>query len=242
MTEVERGHRVYIAEGCINCHSQYVRPHSADVLLWGPAQDVEAVRRQKPPLIGNRRQGPDLSQVGARRSPLWLRMHFMDPRDVSYESIMPSFSFLFRDERGDALIAYALSLKTPDSAQHLRDEIATWHPSFDPDRPMPDGSELFDHYCATCHRANGRARMKWSGSFKRLPPDLALQPLDLPGLPTDPAQRELRLDRLIKFGEPGTDMPGHEYLPDSDIEALADYVNRLQSAAQNRNNGATPEE
>ena len=70
-TAIERGRRVYIAEGCINCHSQYVRPNSADVAMWGPATRLDEVRRQQPPLIGNRRQGPDLSQVGAGRSALW---------------------------------------------------------------------------------------------------------------------------------------------------------------------------
>ena len=34
---MERGRHVYIAEGCINCHSQYVRPNTTDVAMWGPA-------------------------------------------------------------------------------------------------------------------------------------------------------------------------------------------------------------
>ncbi len=49
------------------------------------------------PLIGNRRQGPDLSEVGARRSPLWLHIHLIDPRLLSYDSPMPSYAWLFRD-------------------------------------------------------------------------------------------------------------------------------------------------
>ncbi len=37
LSQIERGRQVYISEGCINCHSQYVRPNSPDVLMWGPA-------------------------------------------------------------------------------------------------------------------------------------------------------------------------------------------------------------
>jgi cbb3-type cytochrome oxidase cytochrome c subunit len=125
LTPVERGRRVYIAEGCINCHSQYVRPNTADVLMWGPFTGLEEIRREQPPLIGNRRQGPDLSQVGARRSPLWLRIHFMNPRDVSYDSIMPPYDYLFRDSRGDDLIDYLVSL---NSGGRWR-VIANWQPS-----------------------------------------------------------------------------------------------------------------
>jgi cytochrome c oxidase cbb3-type subunit 2 len=35
LSQVERGRQVYISEGCIHCHSQYVRPNTADVLMWG---------------------------------------------------------------------------------------------------------------------------------------------------------------------------------------------------------------
>ena len=63
----ERGRQVYISEGCISCHSQYVRPGTAEQLMWGPVVSLEQVHRKSPPLIGNRRQGPDLAQIGSRR-------------------------------------------------------------------------------------------------------------------------------------------------------------------------------
>jgi cytochrome c oxidase cbb3-type subunit 2 len=55
LTQVERGRQVYISEGCIHCHSQYVRPNSSDVLMWGPVESIQQVRQQQSPLIGNRR-------------------------------------------------------------------------------------------------------------------------------------------------------------------------------------------
>ena len=230
-TPVERGRRVYIGEGCIHCHSQYVRPHAeADLQMWGPARDVEEIRREKPPLIGNRRQGPDLTQVGSRRSPLWLRMHFIEPRDVSSQSIMPSYAHLFHDTRGDDLIAYAVSLHTPGSAAHLLRLSATWMPGATA-TPSPGGPALFEQYCATCHVAGGRARTRWATSFRRLPPDLRTGGLPhLPGPEATSAARTLRLAQIVKFGLPGTDMPGHEYLPDADVEAIAQFVNSLQPA------------
>jgi len=223
-TAAERGRRVYIAEGCINCHSQFVRPNTADVAMWGPATDIEAIHRQHPPLIGNRRQGPDLSQVGARRSPLWLRMHFMNPRDVSYESIMPRFDYLFSDGRGDDLTAYLAGL---NDSRHWK-EVAGWQPSAAARDQAAhlDGARLFTEHCATCHSPGGVARSKWLSSFRRVPPDLAQDPLKHVSPESAPAE----IPRIAKFGIQGTDMAGHEYLPDDQIAAIASYVAEQREA------------
>jgi cytochrome c oxidase cbb3-type subunit 2 len=219
---IERGRRVYIAEGCINCHSQYVRPNTADVAMWGPATTLDELRRQRPPLIGNRRQGPDLSRVGARRSPLWLRMHFIQPRDVSYRSPMPPYDYLFRNRRGDDLVAYLSSMNNP---QHWKD-VAGWQPS-PPAWDLAakaDGAALFRQHCATCHTADGAARRKWSASFHRPPPDLALDRLEHLTPNASPSEARTEIARIARFGIQGTDMPGREYLPDDQIAAIADYV------------------
>jgi cbb3-type cytochrome c oxidase subunit II len=221
-TAVERGRHVYIAEGCINCHSQYVRPKTADVAMWGPATRLDDLRRQHPPLIGNRRQGPDLSQVGARRSPLWLRMHFMGPRDVSFNSPMPPYDYLFRNTRGDDLVAYLSSL---NDAGHWKD-AAQWQPGPDAWRAAAglDGARLFDEHCATCHSPQGAARAKWSASFHRLPPDLARDPLQHVSSGASAAELRTGMARIARFGIQGTDCPGREYLPDDQVAAIAGYV------------------
>ncbi len=243
LTQAERGRQVYISEGCINCHSQYVRPNTPDVLLWGPTQPLADLRAQHPPLIGNRRQGPDLSEVGSRRSPLWLRAHFYAPPQVSHGSIMPSYAYLFRTQpgvpsRGDDLIAYLQTLCPPASAPgngqdsdpgltHLLAQ-RSWQPSpaAYAAATAAHGQQLFTAECATCHAADGATRNQWRTSFRRLPPIPSVGPLlDIPSQP-GPPQRD-RLAQIIKFGIPGTDMPGHEYLPDADVASLTLWLQQI---------------
>jgi len=227
-TAVERGRMVYISEGCIHCHSQYVRPNSRDALMWGPAASMEELRRQHPPLIGNRRQGPDLSQVGARRSPLWLKAHFFNPPEVSGASIMPAYGFLFGDGRGDDLVAYLASLRSPGQEAQIELE-RQWHPSTEAQAQasIRDGELVYQRDCATCHDANGRTRRAWLTAFRRPPTSLAKGPfLDLAPA-NSPQQRQLRLEQIAKFGIPGTDMPGHEYLSDHEIASLGLWLRQI---------------
>lgn len=105
---VALGRSVYISEGCIHCHSQYVRPVGKDTALWGQATPVERALAQEPVLIGNRRQGPDLANVALRRPLEWNRLHLIDPQSLMPGSRMPSYAYLFApdDLRGSALLQY----------------------------------------------------------------------------------------------------------------------------------------
>lgn len=222
LSAVARGQQVYISEGCIHCHSQYVRPNSPDELMWGPIESAADLHEQRPPLIGNRRQGPDLSQIGARRSLLWLKAHLVDPVEVSGGSFMPSYGFLFRDRRGDDLVAYLVSLHGSDAAKQLAlqrkwDLNATALAHAD----VEQGERLYQRHCATCHDAEGRTLARWRAEFQQAPTNLTSGPFHS----LDPsASAEVRLDRfarIAKFGIAGTDMPGHEYLSDQQIASLS---------------------
>jgi cytochrome c oxidase cbb3-type subunit 2 len=230
LSQIERGRQVYISEGCIGCHSQYVRPNTADVLMWGPVESMQELRLQRPPLIGNRRQGPDLSNVGVRRSALWLKAHFYSPAEVSGASIMPSFSILFRDRRGDDLVAYLSSLHGANAQQHIAQE-SHWQPSDTALREADssDGQRLYGRYCATCHTPNGRTLEAWQSSFRNIPTDLTRNPLQ--AVPASASRQEqlIHLAKITKFGIPATDMPGHEYLPDQQIASISLWV--LQNSA-----------
>jgi cbb3-type cytochrome oxidase cytochrome c subunit len=67
---VERGRRVYAANGCIYCHSQQLRPDyaSADIdRKWGERRSAPRdYLFDRPVLLGQERMGPDLSNIGKR--------------------------------------------------------------------------------------------------------------------------------------------------------------------------------
>lgn len=113
------GRSVYISEGCMHCHSQYMRPVGKDQELWGVPTSVEQALSQEPVLIGNRRQGPDLANVALRRPREWNRLHLMDPGRIVPGSRMPSFVHLFADgdPRGPALLDYLEQLKPFDESR-----------------------------------------------------------------------------------------------------------------------------
>lgn len=235
----ERGRRVYISQGCIHCHSQYVRPGSRDVLMWGPVEPVNQVRLSQPPLIGNRRQGPDLAQVGARRSALWLKAHLIAPAEVTGASVMPSYAFLFRDQRGGDLVAYLASLHSGDPAGHLNQGNSwTLSAASLAAASASDGQRLYMRFCATCHDAGGPTRIAWRADFYHQPADLRAGPYRTLDPDAPPASQFLAIARIAKFGIPGTDMPGHEYLSDQQIGSVALWLS--QQIPQSHSHPNTP--
>ncbi len=221
-TAEERGHQVYVSEGCIHCHSQYVRPGSPDEAVWGPPRDLKEVVKGEPVLIGNRRQGPDLMNVGARRSETWLKQHFIDPQALAPGSSMPSYAHLFKDGRGDDLVRY-LKVSGVGATADLMAKSATWNPTSA--KGSGDGKDLFARHCAACHGPQGRGDGSLARHFLRPPANLTAGPFVWTAAGPD---LYLRISRTIKFGIPGTDMPGHELLTDAEVVALKDYVLELR--------------
>jgi cytochrome c oxidase cbb3-type subunit 2 len=240
LSSIERGRHVYIAEGCINCHSQYVRPRTRDVVMWGPPQSMEELRREHPPLIGNRRQGPDLAEVGSRRSPLWLNAHFYDPSEVSHGSFMPSYGYLFQNRRGEDLVAYLENLRGAQFDQHVAME-SSWRPSPEAftSASSPEGARLYHLECSTCHDVGGATRRTWHGSFRRLPPNLATGPFLHLSISATHEELSNRVAQIIKFGIPGTDMPGHEYFADADIISMSQWLVQNMSHSNVDHNSVT---
>jgi cytochrome c oxidase cbb3-type subunit 2 len=221
------GEAVYMAEGCIHCHSQYVRPGEADMTRYGPAS--------KPPLhstenvlIGNRRQGPDLSHLGLRRSRSWNRTHLIDPQALSTGSRMPSYAYLFDgdESRGEALLDYLDSLGSSDAFGWNEIQHA-WSPP-DTVGDFDRGHTAFMALCAQCHGRSAHGDGPVAGKFDRSPTNLRGGPFRyLPdGLP--PELRRNRLARIVKFGLSGSPMPGHEYLDNDTIADLVNYVESLR--------------
>ena len=109
---VAEGREIYIAEGCVHCHTQQVRANVTDVGL-GAVTTRDDVTLSSPALLGRLRLGPDLAHAGQR--PLtddlaWVVRHLPDPRADRAWSSMPSYDYLTDDEL-DALAQYIVSLQ-----------------------------------------------------------------------------------------------------------------------------------
>ena len=98
------GRQVYIAEGCIYCHSQQVRSATfgADIARnWGTRRSVARdYIFDQPHLMGTMRTGPDLANIGARQtSRQWHYLHLYNPQITSAGSVMPPFRLCSRRPR-----------------------------------------------------------------------------------------------------------------------------------------------
>jgi cytochrome c oxidase cbb3-type subunit 2 len=147
----------------------------------------------------------------------------MNPAMLSHGSPMPSYAHLFADERGEALVAYMESLGRNHYFERLEITRTMWRLSETniTAAQRTRGAALLQRHCATCHGREGEARRSLAGKFKRPPPDLVSGPFIFapPNLASD--LRLSRVAQMIKFGQPGTDMPGHEYLTDEEVLAIA---------------------
>ncbi len=94
-----RGREVYIANGCVYCHTQQPRDSSfgPDAKRgWGRASVAGDYIYDRPHLMGSMRTGPDLFNIGVRQpSADWQLGHLYQPRAYVKESNMPSFPYLF---------------------------------------------------------------------------------------------------------------------------------------------------
>lgn len=106
LSEAERrGQAVFIANGCVACHTQQVRDIEMDQ-TWGNRPSIPAdyfyskqrmnMWQQSPSLLGSERTGPDLTSVGERLpNETWQYIHLYNPRAMVPQSIMPAFPWLF---------------------------------------------------------------------------------------------------------------------------------------------------
>jgi cytochrome c oxidase cbb3-type subunit II len=175
----EEGLRLYVNNGCSYCHSQFIRVND-----WGEgatriAQAGDYVGTT-PAILGTERTGPDLSQEGGEHSDDWNIAHFINPRNTSPISVMPSWEFL-GEHNIKALTAYvqAEGRKAADfrmGRQRYWNEFAVkaWESGTDrnidwlhskvplPWRQLPNpypaseesmlrGQKMFQEFCVGCH-------------------------------------------------------------------------------------------
>ncbi len=92
------GRDLYIREGCVNCHSQMVRPFRSETERYGEYSKAGEYVYDRPFLWGSKRTGPDLQRVGAKYPHSWHYHHMLDPTSMSPGSIMPPYPWLFEDD------------------------------------------------------------------------------------------------------------------------------------------------
>jgi len=215
----ERGRHVYIREGCIHCHSQYLRPGTTDIDRWGSPPSLSDQLAGEPPLFGNRRMGPDLSSAGRRRTRRWHELHLKDPKSTSPGTSMPSYSYLFESGDGEDLLAYLDALRAERGPQPPIPDLS--HPI-----TSSQSQKLFGRFCAPCHGPGGRGDGPIAASYAPAPRDLKGDAWIYVG--NDEGDLLQQVANLIRYGTPGAGMPGFEYLNDADLAGLAGWVLRYR--------------
>ncbi len=113
----QAGRKLYIANGCVYCHTQSVR-----TIDWGLGAERIAQAgdyiADHPILLGSQRTGPDLSQDGGEHPDDWHRAHFSNPRFTRPLSIMPAFEFLGEADL-NLLTTYVQSLGLKDADRRM---------------------------------------------------------------------------------------------------------------------------
>jgi cbb3-type cytochrome c oxidase subunit I len=250
-----RGHAVYAREGCLNCHSQFVRTTLDDVRRFGPATLAWETEKDYPQMWGTRRIGPDLARESGKRSRDWQLTHLWNPRWVVPESIMPAHPWLFDGSalkpKQDALdlVAYLESLgrdarlATPlqrgtsreiDPAEERR--MGTFCDCAIPRTPGPAVLLSLDLSASELQRFELRGASVFArhcggchGSDGKGdgPAAASLFPA-----PRDLSRTEfsaVALGRALWEGVGGSSMPAWHELPVNDLRALAAYVRSLDS-------------
>jgi cytochrome c oxidase cbb3-type subunit I/II len=94
------GREIYRKEGCVNCHSQMIRPFRAETERYGDYAKPGDYVYEHPFLWGSRRIGPDLQRIGERPdlTAIWHYNHMIDPQTTSPDSIMPPYPWLAENE------------------------------------------------------------------------------------------------------------------------------------------------
>ena len=127
----QRGREVYIANGCVYCHTQQPRAQGFGPDLargWGRATVAADYAYDRPHLLGTMRTGPDLMNIGVRQpSEQWHLGHLYQPRAYVPGSIMPSYPFLFELKTSDQVAPGDVQVQLPPG-QSPRGQVVVARP------------------------------------------------------------------------------------------------------------------
>jgi cytochrome c oxidase cbb3-type subunit I/II len=122
------GRHLYVAEGCVNCHTQQVRPLVSETKRYGDYSQSGEFAFDRPFQWGERRIGPDLARVGGKWGSFWHWSHLGNPAGETDGSVMPSFKHLLTTDLKFAaiepLMRAAKRLGSPYSDDELENFVA----------------------------------------------------------------------------------------------------------------------
>lgn len=112
------GRDVYQREGCVNCHTQTVRPLKSEVVRYKGNRAQEPTARYSlagefaydhPFLWGSKRTGPDLAFEGwIKPSAAWQQAHLEKPQELVARSNMPAYAFLKEEKLDPDVVAASM--------------------------------------------------------------------------------------------------------------------------------------
>lgn len=88
------GRDIYQREGCVNCHTQTVRPLRTEVMRYGEYSKAGEFAYDRPFLWGSKRTGPDLARIGGKYPDTWHYKHFENPKAFFDRTNMPVYAWL----------------------------------------------------------------------------------------------------------------------------------------------------
>ena len=247
-TDLElKGRNVYRREGCVYCHTQFVRYQDRE---YGEMVQAGDYVYETPHLLGTERTGPDLSNIGGKYPDEWHWSHMTAPRKTKPGSLMPSFSYLSEGDM-QALIAYLQTLgrerekiaragtkaaegteahggweKEPitwiEAPQELQDD---WHRisenvDVNNSAVANSGRGIYMQNCAVCHGVKGNGAGPISQTMIKKPANLTR--------PFYAAYSDAMWFYRVKEGVPGTRMPRWgRSLSEEDMAYLVAYIKTL---------------
>ena len=114
------GRDLYQREGCVNCHTQTVRPLRTEVMRYGDFSKAGEFYYDHPFLWGSKRTGPDLAREGGKRPDSWHVAHYENPQAVVPRSNMPGYGWMKGNKLDPAAVkAHMDALSLPYTAQQI---------------------------------------------------------------------------------------------------------------------------
>ena len=101
-----------------------IRKLPFDVLRFGPPSTIAESMYDRPFQWGSKRTGPDLARVGGKYPDMWHLRHMINPRDITPNSIMPSYPWLAANKIDYHILRKKFSVMKMLGVPYNEDQVA----------------------------------------------------------------------------------------------------------------------